>query len=83
MQIFFESGYKFKWDKDIYHYVTNLAAADKYQQKRGLCHRIVRALTEIYIVKDEADLRDKINEVLTILSNSYDGEKNPPANTET
>ncbi len=76
---FFESGYKFKWDKDIYHYVTNLAADDKYQQKRGLCHRIVRALTEIYAVKDEADLRDKINEVLTILKNSYDGEKNPPA----
>lgn len=76
---FFESGYKFKWDKDIYHYVTNLAAGDKYQLVRGLCHRVIRSLTEIYEVKDENDLRDRINEVLTILKHSYDGEKNPPA----
>ncbi len=76
---FFESGYKFKWDKDVYHYVTSLADNDKYQMNRGLCHRVVRALVETYAVKDESDLRDKINEVLTILKNSYDGEKNPPA----
>ncbi len=75
---FFESGYNFKWDKDVYHYVTSLAANDKYQMNRGLCHRVIRALTEIYEVKDENDLRDRINEVLTILTNSYDGEKNPP-----
>jgi glucosamine-6-phosphate deaminase len=76
---FFESGYKYKWDKDVYHYVTSLAANDKYQMNRGVCHRVIRALTETYKVKDESDLRDKINEVLTILKNSYDGEKNPPA----
>ena len=76
---FFESGYKYKWDKDIYHYVTSLAGGDVAQQKRGLCHRIVRALTEIYNIEKESELRDKINEVLTILKNSYDGEKNPPA----
>ncbi len=75
---FFESGYKYKWDKDVYHYVTSLAADDKYQMNRGLCHRVIRALTDIYNVKDENDLRDKINEVLSILKNSYDGEKNPP-----
>jgi glucosamine-6-phosphate deaminase len=75
---FFEVGYKFKWDKDIYHYLTSLAANDPYQQRRGLCHRIVRALTEIYDIKNKEMLRDTINEVLTILKNSYDGEKNPP-----
>lgn len=75
---FFEVGYKYKWDKDIYHYLTNLAAGDQYQQRRGLCHRIVRALTEIYEVKNTDHLRDTINEAITILKNSYDGEKNPP-----
>lgn len=75
---FFEVGYKFKWDKDVYHYLTNLAAKDKFEQRRGLCHRVVRAITEIYEVKSLENLRDTINEVLTILKNSYDGEKNPP-----
>ncbi len=75
---FFESGYKYKWDKDVYHYLTNLAARDEYQQKRGLCHRIVRALTEIYRPKNTDHLRDSINETLSILKKSYNGEKNPP-----
>jgi glucosamine-6-phosphate deaminase len=75
---FFESGYKLKWDKDVYHYVTSLAAADAYQQIRGLCHRIVRALTQIHGVADIQQLYLKINEDLDILKNSYDGEKNPP-----
>jgi glucosamine-6-phosphate deaminase len=55
-----------------------LAANNEYQQRRGLCHRIVRALIEIYDIKNKEMLRDTINEVLTILKNSYDGEKNPP-----
>jgi len=75
---FFESGYKYKWDKDVYHYITNLAAGDDYQLKRGQCHRIVRALVDTYHIKNYNGLRDTINEVLTILNASYDGEKNPP-----
>jgi glucosamine-6-phosphate deaminase len=75
---FFEEGYKYKWDKDVYQYLTSLAAGNSYQQRRGLCHRIVRALTEIYEVKSKDMLRDIIDEVLDILKNSYDGEKNPP-----
>lgn len=75
---FFEVGYKYKWDKDVYHYLTSLAAKDTREQRRGVCHRVVRAITEIYEVKDTDHLRDTINEVLTIIKNSYDGEKNPP-----
>jgi glucosamine-6-phosphate deaminase len=75
---FFQSGYVHKWDKDVYHYLTNLAAGDSYQQRRGLCHRITRAVTEIYEVKSKEHLRDTINEILTVLKHSYDGEKNPP-----
>ena len=75
---FFETGYKFKWDKDVYHYLTSLAANEPLQIRRGLCHRFTRALTEIFEIKDKEELRDTINEVLTILKKSFDGEKNPP-----
>ena len=75
---FFEQGYKFKNDKDVYHYLTKVAAGDHKQRRRGVCHRVVRALVEIYEISNKEHLRDVINEVLTILRNSYDGEKNPP-----
>ena len=75
---FFEVGYQFKRDKDIYHYLTSLAANDPVQMRRGFCHRIVRALTQVFDVKSIGQLRDTINEVLSILNKSFDGEKNSP-----
>ncbi|MBW3467128.1 glucosamine-6-phosphate isomerase [Arthrospiribacter ruber] len=74
---FFEIGYKLKTDKDVYHYLTKVAAEDEYGKKRGLCHRVVRALVSIYQVKNRQQLRETINDVISILRNSYDGEKNP------
>jgi glucosamine-6-phosphate deaminase len=75
---FFQVGYNLKRDKDVYHYLTKVAAGEPDQLRRGLCHRIVRAITEIYCVKNKANLRDTINEILSILKKSYDGEKNMP-----
>lgn len=76
---FFNQGYKYKSDKDVYHYLTKVAAGHQSERRRGVCHRIVRSLVEIYSVKDKDHLRDVINEALVILNKSYDGEKNPPA----
>ncbi|MFN8256955.1 MAG: hypothetical protein U0W24_14765 [Bacteroidales bacterium] len=75
---FFEVGYKYKWDKDVSHYLNRVAAMDPVGMMRGLCHRIVRAIVEIHEVKDKNELRDAINEILAILNKSYSGEKNPP-----
>jgi glucosamine-6-phosphate deaminase len=75
---FFESGYKYKWDKDVYHYLIKIASSQKKEQRRGLSHRIVRAIVQIYGVKNIDQLRNQINEILAILRHSYDGEKNPP-----
>jgi glucosamine-6-phosphate deaminase len=75
---FFESGFKYKWDKDVSHYLNKVAAMDPVGMERGLCHRVVRAIVEIYGVQSKDDLRDTINEILSILNRSYDGEKNPP-----
>ena len=75
---FFKVGYKHKWDKDVYHYLTKVAAGEEYELRRGLCHRIVRAMVEIYGIKDAEHLRETLKNVIHLLQNSYDGEKNPP-----
>lgn len=75
---FFEVGFKLKNDKDVYHYLNNVASGNDEECRRGVCHRLVRALVETYKVRNIDHLRDTLNEVLVILKNSYDGEKNPP-----
>ncbi len=74
---FFDSGFKFKRDKDVYHFLNRVAANDALGCRRGLCHRIVRSLVEIYNAKSKNDLINQINSILDILAKSYDGEKNP------
>ena len=54
---FFESGYKYKWDKDVYHFLLNVASEDPEGRERGLCHRVVRAIVSIWNVKDKEELR--------------------------
>ncbi|MFD2037101.1 glucosamine-6-phosphate isomerase [Belliella marina] len=75
---FFEAGYKLKTDKDVYHFLTNVASENPSQRLRGLCHRVIRAIVTIFEVKNKQKLRETINDVISILRNSYDGEKNPP-----
>lgn len=73
---FFINGYQLKTDKDVYHYLDNLADRNEYGQKRGLCHRIVRALVEIHTIKSNTELNNSINENISYLEQCYDGEKN-------
>ena len=75
---FFKDGYKYKWDKDIYHYLDSVAAQDEEEKRRGVCHRVVRALISIWNIRNKDELRDTIYEVLASLKNSYDGSINPP-----
>ncbi|HAH24079.1 MAG TPA: glucosamine-6-phosphate isomerase [Prolixibacteraceae bacterium] len=75
---FFEEGYQYKWDKDIYHYLDSVAANDAYEQRRGVCHRVIRSVVQIWGIKNELQLIATIIEILDNLTNSYDGSKNPP-----
>jgi glucosamine-6-phosphate deaminase len=75
---FFARGYRYKWDKDVYHYLDRLAAHNREGCARGLSHRVVRALVDIYALSDKAALARKIDEVIDYLRGCYDGEKNPP-----
>ena len=75
---FFDHGYKFKWDKDVYHYLQKVADDDKRGMARGASHRLVRAMVDIYKTKNADELTSQIDDILTTIRNSYDGQKNPP-----
>jgi glucosamine-6-phosphate deaminase len=73
---FFEEGYRLKWDKDVYHYLTKVASGEPHERRRGICHRVVRAIVEIYNIKSKEDLIEITENIIFRLNNSYDGEKN-------
>ncbi|MFQ6613190.1 MAG: glucosamine-6-phosphate isomerase, partial [Fidelibacterota bacterium] len=73
---FFSHGYKRKWDKDVYHFLDRIASRNERGQQRGLSHRVVRALVEIYQITSREELSDRIDEILSYLKDCYDGEKN-------
>ncbi len=75
---FYKTGYKFKWDKDVNHYLGKVASGEPVERRRGLSHRLVRALVEIYQLQNTKQLIKQVNRDIEILENSYDGEKNPP-----
>ena len=53
---FFEKGYLLKTDKDIYHYLDKVASQNTFGQIRGICHRMVRSLVNIYNLKSQDEL---------------------------
>src|SRR5690554_1819958 len=75
---FFKEGYKYKWDKDIYHYLDNIAAQNTEEKRRGVCHRLVRALVSIWEIENKTMLLKVIDEILSSLESSYAGSANPP-----
>lgn len=74
---FFESGYTMKWDKDVYHFLNNVAKRSEEGKRRGLCHRTVRSIVKIWQIKDEESLKHTIRHIIFDLEESYEGSKNP------
>ena len=75
---FFEEGYKHKRDKDINHYLLMVASGEEHERRRGLAHRIVRDMVGLYELKSIDEIKEKIDGIIAILKNSYDGEINKP-----
>lgn len=75
---FFNEGYKFKRYKDVHHYLDNVAANNVNEKNRGVCHRIVRDIVDIWEVKNIEQLKKTIIDIQAELENSYDGGINPP-----
>lgn len=74
---FFIDGYKYKWDKDIYHYLDNIASLSDDEKRRGVCHRLIRALVTIWDVSNKEGVNEVIDEIMASLKETYDGGKNP------
>jgi len=73
---FFESGYKYKFDKDVSHYLDKVADKDEQGKLRGICHRLVRSMVDIYKIKSEAELLVQIEKNIAVMESSFSGEKN-------
>ncbi len=75
---FFDRGYKTKWDKDVFHYLDSIANDNLYEQNRGLSHRVIRILVDIFQLKSKNELIGTIETITSELKKCYDGEKNSP-----
>lgn len=75
---FFEKGYRYKFDKDVSHYLDKVADCDEKGKLRGICHRITRVMVDIYNLKSTEDLLTQLKKNVEILKTSYSGEKNSP-----
>ncbi|MCL1822456.1 MAG: glucosamine-6-phosphate isomerase, partial [Prolixibacteraceae bacterium] len=62
----------------VYHYLDNIAAMDEEGKRRGVCHRLVRALVVTFGIKNVGELYYKIDETMKILKESYAGSENTP-----
>ena len=49
---FFSGGYLLKYDKDVHHYLDNVAKRDELEMRRGLSHRILRDMVGIWHIRN-------------------------------
>lgn len=75
---FFEIGYKNKKDKDVYHYLINIASGNADERSRAVSHRMVRNIVELWGMKTQSDVEEKIREIIATISSSYDGQNPEP-----
>ncbi len=74
---FFDGGYMIKRYKDIYHYLNATAQKNYAGMRRGISHRVVRGLVEIWGLKNKIQMIEVINNVIRALRSSYTGSKSP------
>lgn len=75
---FFKDGYRFKFDKDVSHYLDKVADKDEEGMLRGVCHRMTRVMVDIYKCKSVEELKSQIMKNISVIDESYPGEKNTP-----
>lgn len=64
---FFEEGYRFKQEKDIHHYLDNVARKNPDEMRRGFCHRILRDAVELWHLKSVAEVEDRFEKEMEAL----------------
>ena len=72
---FFEQGYRFKQEKDIHHYLDNVARKNPDEMRRGFCHRILRDAVGLWGLKSVDELETRFQTEIAKLER---GEANSP-----
>lgn len=72
---FFEQGYRFKQEKDIHHYLDNIARRNPDEMRRGFCHRILRDAVGLWQLKSVAEVEERFETEIKALS---EGRPNSP-----
>lgn len=75
---FFEVGFKNKKDKDVYHYLINIASRNAYQRSRALSHRVTRDIVGLWNIRNKEELILKIKDIIATIHSSYDGQNPEP-----
>ena len=70
---FFEQGYRYKQEKDVHHYLDNVARKNPIEMRRGFCHRILRDAVGLWKLKSVDDIE---NRFLTEIENLKEGKAN-------
>ena len=65
---FFEQGYRFKQEKDVHHYLDNVARKNPDEMRRGFCHRILRDAVDLWQLKSVEDVEKRFREEIDNLS---------------
>lgn len=66
---FFEQGYLFKRDKDVYHYLDNVAGKDAHEMRRGFCHHFLRNAVGIWRPRNLDELVARLEAARQLLAN--------------
>ena len=72
---FFEKGYRFKQEKDIHHYLDNVARRNPVEMRRGFCHRILRDAVGLWQLKSVSEVEACFE---TEIKNLQEGRPNSP-----
>ena len=72
---FFEKGYRFKQEKDIHHYLDNVARRNPVEMRRGFCHRILRDAVGLWQLKSVSEAEARFE---TEIKNLQEGNPNSP-----
>ncbi|PKF74893.1 glucosamine-6-phosphate isomerase [Chryseobacterium sp. PMSZPI] len=75
---FFDVGYKNKKDKDVYHYLINIASENADERSRAVSHRMARNIIELWNLKTIQELKTKISDIISVINASYDGQNPEP-----
>ena len=66
---FFEKGYRFKQEKDVHHYLDNVARRDPDEMRRGFCHRIMRDTVGLWHLKSVEEVEVRLEKEIDALRN--------------